>query len=378
MVCLVGESAEVVEVELDFLVLDGSPRSTGEDPAHTRVLAEAGESLPPILVHRQTMRVIDGMHRYHVCRLRGLRTISVRFFDGSAEEAFVQAVHHNIAHGLPLSLADRKAAAARVVGSHPQWSDRRIGAATGLSDKTVRTIRRSSTADGPQSNVRIGRDGRARPVDGTAARRRANEVLAARPDASLRQIARSAGISPSTARDVRARRNRGEGEPAKTGGGTTPERDWIAVLEGMRNDPSLKYSDSGREILRWLSSHAIEPQDWHDIVAVLPAHCVDGVAQIARGCSDAWQRLAHELAQRTPAAGERRTDVTGLTPAEHRIAELVANGMSNRAIARTLFVTPRAVELHLTHIYRKLELGGRTELADLMNTAVRLRPGTGR
>ena len=58
-----------------------------------------------------------------------------------------------------------------------------------------------------------------------------------------------------------------------------------------------------------------------------------------------------------------------LTAAERRVAELVAGGATNRAAADHLFVSVRAVEVHLTSIYRKLGLRSRTELAGLLARA---------
>ena len=55
--------------------------------------------------------------------------------------------------------------------------------------------------------------------------------------------------------------------------------------------------------------------------------------------------------------------VDGLTPSERRVAELAAAGASNADIARTLFLTVKTVEMHLTRAYRKLDVGGRAELA---------------
>ncbi|KJK42524.1 hypothetical protein UK23_36810 [Lentzea aerocolonigenes] len=52
-----------------------------------------------------------------------------------------------------------------------------------------------------------------------------------------------------------------------------------------------------------------------------------------------------------------------LTPQEHRVASLVAAGDSNDEVARKLSVSRRAVEFHLTHIYRKLGIQRRTQLA---------------
>jgi DNA-binding CsgD family transcriptional regulator len=52
-----------------------------------------------------------------------------------------------------------------------------------------------------------------------------------------------------------------------------------------------------------------------------------------------------------------------LTPAELRVAQLAAAGRTNREVAQALFVSLRTVETHLTHVYQKLDLKSRTELA---------------
>lgn len=136
-------------VPVDALSVDACPRLSGEDPDHLRILLETPNELPPILVHRPTMRVIDGMHRLSVARLRGQSQIAVRYFDGAEEDAFVLSVQNNVRHGLPLSLADRTAAATRIARSHPHWSDRTIARTSGLSPKTVAAIRRRSSAEIP-------------------------------------------------------------------------------------------------------------------------------------------------------------------------------------------------------------------------------------
>jgi DNA-binding CsgD family transcriptional regulator len=58
-----------------------------------------------------------------------------------------------------------------------------------------------------------------------------------------------------------------------------------------------------------------------------------------------------------------RTRQDGLTPAEQRVAALVAAGRTNREVAAALFVGERTVETHLTHVYAKLGIRSRTELA---------------
>jgi DNA-binding CsgD family transcriptional regulator len=52
-----------------------------------------------------------------------------------------------------------------------------------------------------------------------------------------------------------------------------------------------------------------------------------------------------------------------LTPAELDISRLVAQGMTNREIATRLFISPRTVQTHLTHIYAKLGVSSRVQLA---------------
>ncbi|MGD9572944.1 MAG: AAA family ATPase [Thermoleophilia bacterium] len=58
--------------------------------------------------------------------------------------------------------------------------------------------------------------------------------------------------------------------------------------------------------------------------------------------------------------------VASLTPSERRVATLVAAGRSNREVAHELFVTLATVETHLTRVYRKLGIPGRSALAAAM------------
>jgi predicted ATPase/DNA-binding CsgD family transcriptional regulator len=66
--------------------------------------------------------------------------------------------------------------------------------------------------------------------------------------------------------------------------------------------------------------------------------------------------------------GERGRPATGwnsLTPAEREVALLVADGLTNKEIAARLFVSPRTVQTHLTHMYSKLGVTSRVQLAQL-------------
>jgi DNA-binding NarL/FixJ family response regulator len=76
----------------------------------------------------------------------------------------------------------------------------------------------------------------------------------------------------------------------------------------------------------------------------------------------AWEaRAVEELERASPgrAAGE-------FTATEQRVAALVADGLKNREIARTLFMSVATVEAHLTRIYRKLDIRSRSDLARLV------------
>ena len=142
----VGEA--VLVVPLDALLPADSPRCDGENEDHVQTLAESGAVLPPIIVHRSSMRIIDGMHRLKAARLRGCSEIEVRFFDGNEADAFVIAVRSNTTHGLPLSPADREASAVRILAMHPEWSDRSIASAAGMSTRRISAIRARTTEIG--------------------------------------------------------------------------------------------------------------------------------------------------------------------------------------------------------------------------------------
>jgi ATP/maltotriose-dependent transcriptional regulator MalT len=55
-----------------------------------------------------------------------------------------------------------------------------------------------------------------------------------------------------------------------------------------------------------------------------------------------------------------------LTPHQLQIATMVAEGTTNKTIANSLFLSPRTIEFHLGHIYRKLDVSNRTQLARVL------------
>jgi hypothetical protein len=295
----------------------GSPRLDGVDQSHAEALAELDGELPPIFVQRSTMRVIDGMHRLGAARIRGQDQICVQFFDCREDEAFLLAVSTNIKHGLPLTLADRRAAAARIIHLRPDASDRWIAEIAGLAAKTVAAVRGSVPGPMPSLNRRVGRDGRIRPLSSAEGRLRASEFLSSNPDASLRQIARDAGISVGTARDVREKVRQGvdpvmpkqrvcqEDEETRVNARKArSEADFPSILQRLRQDPSVRYTESGRTLLRWLCPpRLMQSPEWEGIVGCIPPHCTFDMIRIARSCARAWEGFAEELDRRNRGCG---------------------------------------------------------------------------
>ncbi|MGZ3144530.1 hypothetical protein ACVDFE_21550 [Lentzea chajnantorensis] len=254
-------------------------------------------------MHRSTKRVVDGMHRLRAAVLRGSATIAVRWFDGSADDAFALSVGVNAAHGLPLTQADRTAAAQRLLVSHPGWSDRAVAATTGLDNKTVAALRRS-TEEVPRLASRVGKDGRRRPVDPAPGRIAAAELISANPGASLREIARTAGIAVATVKDVRERMRLGRDVvPARTPDRAPalprrPPPRPVGGLDVLKNDPSVRHTENGRNMLRLMAATSADADWWSAILDSLPEHCADAVVEAAQQCARRWTDLATRIEQR--------------------------------------------------------------------------------
>lgn len=107
--------------------------------------------------------------------------------------------------------------------------------------------------------------------------------------------------------------------------------------------------------------------------ALVVGSALTGRAGDARTAADRWQRgrglaeaggsrLLTGLADLLPPA-PARPPLPHLTPREREIAELVAEGLTTPAIAARLYLSPRTVDTHLSHIYRKTGITTRAALA---------------
>ena len=301
------------EAPVDALSPGPFLREAGTNATHVQLLVSAADTaeLPPILVQQDGSRVIDGLHRLAAAKIRGDRVIKARFLDCTDSQALVLAIKANSAHGFPLSKADRLSGANRVLAEHPDWSDRSIAGITGLSAKTIASLRDRSAGHADPDGKRLGRDGRRRPVSAGAGRRRAAQYLSAHPDAPLRQVAQEADVSLGTVHDVSSRLRHGVGPErvgaerggAERGGHRPPVRrnhvdvpaTWTEVVTKMAGDPSVRYTEGGKEFLRWMTQHAADPAGWRTFINTIPAHWADVIAPIAEAIGREWHLYAQRL-----------------------------------------------------------------------------------
>ncbi len=344
-----------VNVPISMLVPGFHLRQEGTDPAHVRLLADAAGSvrLPAILVQKSGSRIIDGLHRLEVAKLRGEWTIGARIVDCTDSEALVLAIKTNTLHGLPLSRADRISGAKRMLTAHPDWSDRAVAGVTGLSAKSIASLRNSAADEMPFYGKRLGRDGKRHPVAPNEGRLRAAEYIRTHPEASLREIARQTDVSLGTVHAVREKIRRGaepgSETPARppgpgalsapsvlstptapgsrsTPGGSSPAAVapssvraihplgagagarvlprlvWPMISAKLASDPSLRYTEGGRAFLRWMSGHCLGADQWQEFIDAVPQHWLPEVNRLAASMSEEWRHFAERLGTKLEAA----------------------------------------------------------------------------
>ena len=89
--------------------------------------------------------------------------------------------------------------------------------------------------------------------------------------------------------------------------------------------------------------------------------CADDMARVRSQLREAGVRTRHWSRADRPASGW-----ASLTDTEHRIADLVAQGLSNREVADQIFLSTHTVAFHLRHIFWKLDIGSRVQLARMV------------
>jgi len=94
-------------------------------------------------------------------------------------------------------------------------------------------------------------------------------------------------------------------------------------------------------------------------------NAMDEAAFDAAWAEGAALSIEEAIAYAQRGRGERKRPASGwgsLTPAEREVARLTCEGLANKEIATRLFVSPRTVQAHLSHIYAKLGITSRVQL----------------
>ena len=115
----------------------------------------------------------------------------------------------------------------------------------------------------------------------------------------------------------------------------------VVVLSGVEDSDTIQAA-LNRGASAFVGKH-VDPRD-------LPS--------VVRQVLDA--SVYHALVHALP-AGASPADEAGLTPSEQKVLEALTRGLSNKEIARELWLTEQTVKFHLTRIYRRLGVANRTE-----------------
>ncbi len=162
---------DIRDVPVDDLVLDPNLnlRDRLDDFAIERY-AESWERMPPVTVFEVDGRwlLADGFHRHASAVTLNRPTIPAEIRPGTFADALDFASGINLAHGLPLTRAERRRAVEVKLRLHPDWSDRRLADELGAGRELVARVRKQLVEGGqlPASAVRIGADGKTYPSEG--------------------------------------------------------------------------------------------------------------------------------------------------------------------------------------------------------------------
>ena len=146
---------------------------------------------------------------------------------------------------------------------------------------------------------------------------------------------------------------------AKQADGIDDLREAVAILEPTRSRRELTLALIGLGSALRRAGERREARD----------HLTAGMDLAQKNGATRLAGLAHDEL-RVAGAKPRRLQFSGadsLTAAERRVAEMAAEGLANREIAETLFLSTRTVENHLSRVYRKLDITSRGALSEALS-----------
>ena len=131
----------------------------------------------------------------------------------------------------------------------------------------------------------------------------------------------------------------------------------VVMLTMSRED-----ADLGAALRAGAQGYLLKDIEPEDLVPALEA-AVQGGNVVAQELVGSLARLVGGQPGPQPAAPRPAAPFAELTPREHEILECIADGMSNKMIARALDITDGTVKLHVKAILRKLGMRSRVEAA---------------
>jgi hypothetical protein len=216
---------------------------------------------------------------------------------------------------LRLTLNDRTRAVNRILDDHPEWSDRRIAEACAVASKTVVQLREGRKGRYGEllsrPEVRVGKDGRCRPVKSGLVRDEIVRALEANPTGSLRSIAVAVGVSPETVRSVRKRSASMSVESTlrPMEDATDVDHQSIVLPIGFRTeklrpvpwqlDSALSSRADALEFAKWFEASAVG-EECRGHAEAVPVNRIYEVVDEARRRARRWEEFARNLEQRIP------------------------------------------------------------------------------
>ncbi|TDU91189.1 AAA ATPase-like protein [Kribbella voronezhensis] len=142
----------------------------------------------------------------------------------------------------------------------------------------------------------------------------------------------------------------------------------VAAARAFEASPRpLARARAGEDAARGLLQHGRRAEAVEQLQLALADYDRAGAVVLGRRVRDRLGDLAGSGADRS-AAGPAAFGWASMTTAELRVARLVATGLTNRAIADELDLSPHTVESHLRHTFRKLDVRSRVELTRVVLT----------
>ena len=175
-------------------------------------------------------------------------------------------------------------------------------------------------------------------------------------------------------RSVRHRR-----VPGRPGGPRVPGSPGVAELGSQRRGGTAPRCGGGRQTTHGFRSlQGPRRRTRRTGMASLRDALGDRRFRLRRAAEGEALSTEEAIAYAQRGRGERKRPASGwasLTPTELDVVRLVGEGLPNKDIAAQLFISSRTVESHLTHVYRKVVLSSRVQLAQ--ESARRLDPSAG-